>query len=69
MVIRDKRMNWTAEAVELSNVVKDALKPTLEIAKGLEFSLEDWFYIVTHTADDIIIDICLETKGWIKKNN
>ena len=67
MAIRDEKMNWTPEAHELDKALIDALKPTLEVARGLELTLEDWFYMVSYVAQDLIIDIALSNKGWIKK--
>ena len=69
MAIRDERRNWTQEARKFSSTIKDVLKPTFKEAKNIGITQEEWFYLVTHTADDIIIDEALFDKVWAKREN
>lgn len=62
MAIRDKDINWTQSARNFA----DNLKPILEkscqkaLKKGLTY--EDWYYLVSTGAEEVILDISLQAR-------
>lgn len=72
MSIRDKNMNWKSDSCEFSDTIRRLIEPIFD-AYSETFTYEEMFYLITHTADDIIIDKALSLKynGYktIKENN
>jgi hypothetical protein len=72
MGIRDKNMNWKPKSCEFSDIIRRLIEPVFD-AYSKTFTYEEMFYLITHTADDIIIDKALNLKynssKTIKENN
>lgn len=61
MGIRDKNMNWKTDSCEFSDTIRRLIEPVFD-AYSKTFTYEEMFYLITHTADDIIIDRALNIK-------
>ena len=61
MSIRDKNMNWKSDSCEFSGIIRRLIEPVFD-AYSKTFTYEEMFYLITHTADDIIIDRELSLK-------
>jgi hypothetical protein len=72
MGIRDKNMNWKSNSCEFSDTIRRLIEPVFD-AYSKTFTYEEMFYLITHTADDIIIDRELNLKynssKTIRENN
>ena len=61
MSIRDENMNWKSNSCEFSDTIRRLIEPVFD-AYSKTFTYEEMFYLITHTADDIIIDRALSLK-------
>ena len=67
-----ENMNWKSDSREFSDTIRRLIEPVFD-AYSKTFTYEEMFYLITHTADNIIIDRTLSLKynGYktIKENN
>ena len=61
MGIRDKDMNWKSDSCDFSDTIRRLIEPVFD-AYSEKFTYEEMFYLITRTADDIIIDKTLSLK-------
>lgn len=62
-MVRKPNLDWTDEAKHFADYkLIPMLKQSLDEALNNGFTTEDWFYLVSHSADDVILDKHFEMK-------
>lgn len=59
MAIRDANMNWTQSAENFASSLKPILEKNCQKALKEGLTLEDWYYLVSTGAEDVILDIAI----------
>lgn len=55
MAIKDSNLNWTSEALQVSQNLQDALRPLMEQTLAYGMTKEDFYYLAGNAAQMLIL--------------